>query len=76
MTAKRSTVKSEARVAAIAKVDRDPVTGRLRKKTPATDSAPVPETVPDPVPDPAGGGAPAPAPFRGFRARLRQRSGS
>lgn len=76
MTAKQSTVKSEARVEqgrkAIAAMERDPVTGRLRKRQPAGDGP-----APEPAAQPAGGGAPAPAlPTHGFLARHRRRSAS
>ncbi len=76
MTAKQSTVKSEARAEqgrrAIAAMERDPATGRLRKRA----AAPA-DPAPDPRPQPAGGGAPAPAlPTHGFLARHRRRSAS
>lgn len=82
MTA-RSTVKSSTRQEqgrrAMAAMERDPATGRIRRKA-GGDPAPAPAPAPAPEPQPAGGGAPAPAPFagpsRGFRARLRRRSSS
>lgn len=81
MTAAKSRVKSEARAEqgrrAMAAMDRDPVTGRIRRRAPEVGPGPVPS--PDAAAD--GGGAPAPAPFatgptHGFRARLRRRSAS
>lgn len=65
MTAPKSTVKSSARVdnakAIIAAIPRDPVTGRLMKKTPVTDEPPAAAT--PAVGASTGGSAPAAAPF-------------
>ncbi len=81
MTAAKSRVKSEARAEqgrrAMAAMDRDPVTGRIRRRVP--EAGPAPSPAPGPAAE--GGGAPAPAPFgtgptHGFRARLRRRSAS
>ncbi len=75
MTAK-SSVKSATRVEqgrkAIAAMERDPATGRIRKRQPAGDPPPA-----DAEPRTAGGGATAPAPpTHGFLARHRRRSAS
>lgn len=79
MAAPKSTVKSAARVARakaiIAGLPRDPVTGRMMKRSAVTGGAPPAE--PSPTPEPAGGPAET-APFgqagRGLRHFLRRRT--
>ena len=79
MTAK-SSVKSATRVEqgrkAIAAMERDPATGRIRKKGPP--AQPPGGSLADQTGiEPAGGGAAAPAPpTHGFLARHRRRSAS
>lgn len=88
MTARKSSVKSEAQVArgraSAAALDRDPVTHRFVRRGEAP-PAPAADAPAAPVPDPAiggphqaasgqtGGGAPAPSPFHGFLGRHRRR---
>lgn len=77
MTSAKSSVKSAARVeqgkASMAKLERDPTTGRIKSK-----SKPPAETPPAPAPAPTtGGAAPAAAlPTHGFLVRHRRRSAS
>lgn len=65
--------------AAIATLQRDPVTGRILPRVPKTTASPPAgdPPAPDPVVPPVGGDAEASTPFRGRAlARHRQRSGS